>query len=64
MESIAIENVKQLSNGLGEILHWASVFVKETAAQDITQFTLVVTDVAACASFAEINISKRHRVKM
>ena len=49
---------------LGEILHWASVFVKETAAQDITRFTLVITDVAACAGFAEINISNRHRVKM
>ena len=46
------------------VLNWVSVIVKRTAVQDITQFTLVIADVAGCASFVKINISKQQKVEM
>ena len=67
MGSIAMEDigkVKQLPNGLQAILHCLVFFVKRTAVQDITRFTLVIAAVAGCAFIAKMNISKRLRVKM
>ena len=67
MGSIAMEDigkVKQLPNGLQAILHCLVFFVKRTAVQEITRFTLVIAAVAGCAFVAKMNISKRQRVKM
>ena len=63
MGNIVIKKIKQLSNGTKLILTWVSVFFKRAAVQDITRFTLVITDAAGCVSFAKLNISKRQRAK-